>query len=181
MKSRFLVVAGAVLTIFSVIANANAETTTTQVVVTNKDLPNVNQIDFSSFDTNADGAYSMAEVGERLFKCFDQDGNQSIDNIEWDKKSVMTISPMEKRTFKFYDSDDDGVAEAQSYDYETFYSASGLIKFDESQDGLSAADFIGDVYQSLDKDNNNMIDLEEWKSAYLTSRAKHNDPVNYNR
>lgn len=47
----------------------------------------------------------MEEVGEKLFMVFDLDGNHLIDNIEWDKKSMMTIMPMEKETYKFYDSD----------------------------------------------------------------------------
>lgn len=162
-------------------STAIADTTTTKTYVQPQTLNNVNQINFSTFDVNGDGKYSMEEVGERLFVCFDQDRNQEIDNIEWTKKNVMTITPMEKETFEYTDTNDDGIAEKSTYTYETFYTASGLIKFDSNKDGLSAAEFIGEGFESLDNDENKMISLAEWKKAYMSStQPKHNDPVNYN-
>ena len=159
---------------------ANAETVTTQTYVQTKDLPNINEVDFTVFDTNMDGSYSMEEVGERLFQSFDKDSNGEIDNMEWSHKAVMTITPMEKETFKFVDYNSDGLTDEQSYTYETFFKASGLAKFDENLNGLSAEEFIGEGFEKLDRDQDKMIDLEEWKKVYLDSRPSAADQKNYN-
>ncbi len=186
MRNRILLSYVSAMAILTGGFAVHAETITTQQTVTTKthvqaqDLPDVNQINFSAFDVNRDGIYSMAEVGERLFESFDQDHNGFIDNLEWDRKTVMTITPMERETFRFVDEGSDGTTDSATYTYETFYQASGLMRFDENHDGLSAAEFIGEGFQPLDDDEDNLINLEEWKEAYLESRPEHNQPERYN-
>lgn len=160
-------------------AIAQAETEVTKTYVQTKESPDVNNIDFTAFDVNNDGAYSMEEVGEKLFAIFDTDGNEVIDNTEWNNRNFYTITPMEVESFKFVDYDDDGQADASTYTYDTFYKVSGLMKFDKDQDGLSAAEFIGEGYEVLDSDEDKMITLKEWQRAYLESRPEHNRPESY--
>ncbi len=150
-------------------SGANAETVSTTTVVTQKEVPNVRKTDFASFDLNRDNILSMVEVGEKLFYIFDTDGNQVIDNIEFTRSQVMTIIPMEKQTFTFVDVDSDGVAEQQAYNYETFLQQSRLMRFDKDMDGLSPADFIGATMLKLDIDKSGVIELTEWKKAYIDS------------
>lgn len=145
----------------------NAKTVTTKTYTTTETIPGATKVNFAAFDINNDGRYSMREVGNKLFYLFDTDGNEVIDNIEWNNKNVMTITPMEKETFTFVDYDDDGVTDSTSYEYDKFYSESGLIRFDEYKDGLSAHDFVSQPLGELDKNNNNMIELNEWKTAYF--------------
>lgn len=180
MFIRYFAFSAAAVALMAATPLAQAETVTTRTYVQAQDMPNINEVDFTVFDTNGDGFYSMHEVGTRLFKSFDKDGNGHIDNIEWDHKAVMTIVPMEKTTFKYIDSNDDGLAEKSVYTYETFYDASGLSLFDTNKNGLSASEFIGVGYRKLDRDDNNMIDQTEWEQAYLQSRPRLNDPDNYN-
>ncbi len=181
MKQQFLMGAAA-FALLSFAPSLHAETVTTKTYVQQKDVPNINTVDFSVFDLNGDGEYSMQEIGERLFKSFDGDGNGLIDNIEWTEKNVMTISPMDVKTFKFIDEDNDGMTEVSTVEYDTVFQASGLAKFDKNYNGLSAQEFIGESFQTLDDDNNNMINLEEWKEAYLeTSTFPNAEPENYNR
>lgn len=180
MTLKHLTISAAALALLAAAGAAQAETVTTRTYVQAQDMPNINEVDFTVFDTNGDGLYSMPEVGERLFKSFDKDGNGHIDNIEWDHKAVMTIVPMEKKTFHYIDSNDDGRVEKSIYTYETFYDASGLSMFDTNKNGLSAKEFIGVGYRKLDRDDNNMIDLSEWKEAYLSSRPRITDQDNYN-
>jgi hypothetical protein len=161
-----------------VVPSTTVVTTKTHEVT--KDMPNTNRVNFDVFDVNGDGSFSMAEVGERLFYSFDLDGNETIDNIEWSKRSLMTIVPSERETFKFVDYDGDGMTDNTTYTYETFYKASDLVKFDQNEDGLSPEEFIGVGFQKLDLSDNNLIELKEWKAAYLESRAKHNTEENYN-
>jgi len=164
---------------------ANAETAATATVVTEthvqtKPLNDVTQLPFSQFDMNKDGSYSMPEVGEVLFNMFDTDGNQSIDNLEWNNENVMTIIPIEETTFQYVDYDSDGQTDLQINSYSEFYQASGLMAFDNNADGLSAKEFIGEGFEVLDDDENKLISLEEWKEVYLKSNAEHNQSENYN-
>jgi hypothetical protein len=180
MTFKTLMASAAVLAAMTLAPAAYAETVTTRTLVQPAPLPGLKQVDFTVFDINGDGFYSMPEVGERLFHSFDKDGNGHIDNIEWDHKAIMTITPMTKETFKFVDMNDDGMVENSTYTYQTFYTASGLSMFDEHKDGLSAKEFIGVGYRKLDRDDDNQIGLEEWKQAYLESRPRELDPANYN-
>lgn len=158
-----------------------AETVVTQTYVQPKESENVNNINFTDFDVNKDGSYSMAEVGEKLFYIFDTDGNQVIDNMEWDNINFYTITPMEVEAFRYVDETDNGEYELKDYNYDVFYKESGLIKFDEDKDGLSAAEFIDEGYEVLDTDEDKMITLKEWQRAYLESRPKHDQPESYQR
>ncbi len=161
----------------AVSANIVITKTKTQSV----DIENVKEIPFSEFDVNGDGSYSRKEVGERLFSAFDRDGNQVIDNNEWDMKSVYTVIPMKSETYKFVDKDGDGYIENSSYTYQTFFEESGLIRFDKNRDGLSPKEFISKSFQSLDDDDNNMILLDEWEEAYeISVRPKSAEPERYN-
>jgi Ca2+-binding EF-hand superfamily protein len=182
MKTRILLSTVAAVSMMAVLPSAKADTTVhTHTKVQTQDLENVNQIRFSAFDLNKDGVYSKEEVGEKLFQVFDQDGNHVIDNIEWTKRSVYTIMPMEKTTYKFVDYNHDGIAEEATYTYEEFYAASGLIRFDKDKNGLSPREFIGEGFEVLDDSENKMIELEEWKEAYIESLSPENaQQDNYN-
>jgi hypothetical protein len=158
---------------------AQAETVVTQTYVQTKEAENVNNIDFTDFDVNKDGSYSMAEVGEKLFYLFDTDGNEVIDNVEWNKINFYTITPMEVESFRYVDSTNAGQYQLEDYSYDVFYKESGLMKFDEDKDGLSAAEFIDEGYEVLDTDEDKMITLKEWQRAYLESRPKHNQAESY--
>lgn len=158
-----------------------ADTVKTEVHVEQKTLPDIQEVNFSAFDLNQDGEFTKQEIGERLFASFDRDGNQLIDNIEWDSKTVMTIIPMEVKTLTYIDSDDDGENEDLHYDYDTFVEMSGLSKFDKNMNGLSAKEFIEKSYQELDVDNNNLISLKEWKGGYeISSTPANADQERYN-
>ena len=180
MKKTILLSTVAAFGLMLAAAPAKAETVTTKTVVQTENVPGIREVDFTVFDVNKDGSYSMREVGERLYKTFDKDDNGMIDNMEWKQKSLMTITPMKKETFKYVDYDDDGLLDATSYTYENFYQESGLAKFDNNKNGLSAAEFIGVGYQTLDSNDDNLISLSEWKSAYLASRPKLIRQENYN-
>jgi hypothetical protein len=167
IKRKTRVIIGSMALMVFMSHTVYAETVTTQTFVTGKPLPNVEQIDFSSFDLNSDGILSMPEVGERLFYAFDMDGNEIIDNIEFDKKSFATIIPMEKRTYTFVDQDNNGTIDAKTYNYETFIQQSNLMRFDRNMDGLSPAEFIGHAFLEMDDNNDGAIDLAEWKESYI--------------
>lgn len=146
-------------------------TTTTRTMVTPKPVDAL-RVNFDAFDRNRNGILSMDEVGEHLFYLFDTDGNEVIDNVEFYNKRIITIAPMEKHTLKMVDVENPaGTVTSSTYNYETFYSTSGLTRFDSDLDGLSPAEFIDSSFLKLDTDNSKAIELDEWKSAYALSRT----------
>jgi|TARA_R110000868_G_scaffold9912_2_gene48835 hypothetical protein len=181
MKKLSLALSAAAISLCGAYVPAHAEVVHTKTYMNTVDQSDVHEIYFSKFDINNDGLYAKSEVGERLFYAFDLDGNQVIDNIEWDKKTVLTVTPMEKEVYKFVDYNDDGYADLQGYSYELFFKESGLIMFDENKDGLSAAEFISTGFQSLDDNDNNTIELSEWQEAYEQQFAPLSaEPERYN-
>ncbi len=174
MKTQLLTLSVAALALGAFIGTpAMAETVVTKTYIQTKENADVNTINFTAFDINNDGSYSMAEVGEKLFYIFDTDGNEVIDNIEWSNVNFYTITPMEVESFKFVDLNNDGRTDIATHDYNTFYKTSGLAKFDKDDDGLSAAEFIDTGYEKLDTDEDKMITLKEWQRVYLDSRPVH--------
>lgn len=161
----------------------SVKTTTTRTIITNKPIAGATAVDFSVFDTNQDGVYSKEEVGERLFKSFDKDGNELVDKNEWKLKTVITIIPMQRQTIKSVEYNNDGIAHETVHTYEEFNAATGLSKFDLNKNGLSAQEFIGKDFYKVDTNKDNFIDIDEWRSAYIESLPKvpmHNRPSNYN-
>lgn len=164
MSKKFLLTT-TVLALFA--GPALAQTVTTTTVVKQTELPpQIEKTDFMAFDLNKDNILSMQEVGKKLFYIFDTDGNEVIDNIEFDQKRVLTIIPMEKQVLTYVDLDNDGRTDEATITHETFIQKSGLIVFDEDLDGLSAADFIKLSFLQLDDNNSKVVELDEWEKAY---------------
>ena len=140
-------------------------------------------MNFADFDRNNDGQLSRVEVGEELFFIFDTDGNEVVDNLEYTRPMVVTIIPMEKSEVFSADFNDDGIADEETYNYEEFIQQSMLYKFDQNKNGLSARDFLNQVYwREIDDNNDKTIDLAEWKRAYIASLAPSSaNPNRYNR
>jgi Ca2+-binding EF-hand superfamily protein len=181
MNIKTLMASAALIALCGIASPALAETVTTKTVITQQELANTNQINFIAFDINNDGILTMKEVGEKLFHLFDQDGNGNIDNLEFDRKTVMTIIPMEKETLKLVDYNNDGHIEESIYTHEEFLQRSHLSRFDTSTDGLSAKEFIDTGYEVLDDDEDRLISLDEWREGYQVAlHTKVNEPERYN-
>ena len=161
----------------------HAATVVQDTYVRQQDIPGTRKVNFADFDRNRDGQLSRVEVGEELFFIFDTDGNEVIDNLEYTKAMVVTIIPMEKSEVFSVDFNDDGVADEETYNHEEFVQQSMLYKFDQNKTGLSARDFLDQVYwREIDDNNDKTIDLEEWKRAYIASLAPSSaNPNRYNR
>ncbi len=165
ITKKILLASAACAALFTV-APAMAETVTTTTIVHQKDIPDTEKVNFSAFDLNGDGVLSMPEVGTELFYIFDTDDNEVIDNLEFNHKQVMTIIPMEKEVYTYTDWDNDGDTDETAFTHEMFFNQSGLMRFDENMDGLSAADFINKSMLELDTDESTVIELDEWQQAY---------------
>jgi hypothetical protein len=131
-------------------------------------------VNFMDFDMNKDGVLSRDEVGRMLFKLYDTDGNEVVDNIEYERRAVVTIMPMEKNTVVTYDFDGDGRPDETKYTYETFTRDTLLTRFDKNKDGLSPHEFMGMYFLSADVNDDKVVDLKEWQGSYNTVIDKAN-------
>jgi hypothetical protein len=131
-------------------------------------------VNFMDFDLNKDGILSINEVGKMLFKLYDTDGNDVIDNNEYERRAVVTVMPMEKNTVISYDFDGDGIADKTQYTQETFMQDTLLTKFDKNKDGLSPHEFMGMDFLAADVNRDKVIDLKEWQGSYIPGVDKLN-------
>jgi hypothetical protein len=165
-------------------------TTTTSTVTTHTTTDEVpgavpleaRRIDFMEFDENGDALLTRAEIGNRLFKLYDTDGNQVIDNIEYERRAVLTVTPMETTTSVHYDFDGDGVVDESQFDHHAFLEASQLARFDKNLDGLSPHEFLGRDFMEADVDKSKMVEMKEWQGAYdaqLDAKNKRKAEVNH--
>ncbi|MFN7112827.1 MAG: hypothetical protein ACK4PK_00530 [Alphaproteobacteria bacterium] len=156
----------------------------TTITKTRQILPETGtrMVNFLDFDLNGDGILSTEEVGEMLFKLFDTDGNGLIDNVEFEKRNVMTVVPMEKETTVKYDFNNDGNPDKIEREHETFMEKTQLSRFDTMGGGLSPRDFVGKSFMQMDIDRSRFIELGEWRGAYDEAINKKNRrQVFYNR
>lgn len=126
------------------------------------------------FDLNHDDLLMMDEIGAVLFRIYDTDGNMVIDNMEYERPAVLTVTPMQTTTKVSYDFDGDGMADKEVYTYETFMKHSQLTRFDHNGNGLSPHEFAGMSFIEADIDNDHAIVQKEWQGLYIASIDKKN-------
>lgn len=148
-----------------------SQTVTVGETVTTTTTPATTTLTMAELDANNDMILSMEEVGERLFFIFDQDGNEVIDNIEFDNNAVLTMRPVDVQKYTYVDVNNDGTIESSSYTYEMMFEQSGLARFDNDADGLSPADFLETSFLETDDNKDKTIDLQEFQEIYIASRS----------
>jgi hypothetical protein len=136
--------------------------------------PGTRAISFADLDINRDGILSVGEVGRRLFKLFDGDGNEVLDNAEWERKSVLTVMPQARDTVIAYDFDGDGLADQVQRTYDVFLRDSMLSRFDQNGDGLSPHEFTGRDFLAADVNHDKAVDLQEWQGTYIAALDREN-------
>lgn len=145
----------------------------TEVITT---APAAHVVRVSDFDLKSGGVLSFREVARMLFKVFDTNGNEVIDNNEYEKRALVSLdpAPVKTQTVYSYDYDGDGVADVTKRTYETFLTDSRLVLFGRSADGISAHDFTGEHFNIVDVNNDFAIDMKEWEGTYIASIDREN-------
>jgi hypothetical protein len=135
-----------------------------------------------SFDDNHDGMISRREVGAHMFLMFDTDGNHIVDNIEYERKAVLSLVPMEKTTKITFDLDGDGKPEDVRETGLNFMKETQLTRFNATGDGLSPHEFMQRGFLRADINRDHAIDEKEWQGSYdaLTDK-KNRDKALYNK
>jgi hypothetical protein len=121
------------------------------------------------FDMNSDKILSRDEVGHTLFKLYDTDDNNVIDNNEYERRLLVTVKPVEKSTTVSYDFDGDGIADKTQITDEVFMRETLLTRLDTNKDGLSAHEFADRDFMAADVNKDHAIDLKEWQGSYNAS------------
>lgn len=139
------------------------------------------QMSILTYDLNNDGMLSASEIGNKLFYQFDRDGNESLDNIEWNKPVMVNLAPMETISVTKMDIDGDGIDDDEVVKVDIFMEATGLSRFDNDGNGLSPREFTGKSVLEMDTDKSGLIEMKEWKKAYtmrVSPKAANNDIYN---
>jgi hypothetical protein len=167
-----LMTASAVAALAVIAPHAPAATVTQTTVVTTAPITtDAIPVDFMAFDRNHDGILSSGEVGQTLFYIFDADGNEIIDNVEFDQARVYTMEKVKKEVTVKLDLNNDGIADRIEADTDTALQHTHLARFGSgaADTKLSAREFIDSSFLKLDINDDKAIDLKEWKQAYIES------------
>ncbi|MBI1216214.1 MAG: hypothetical protein GC185_10415 [Alphaproteobacteria bacterium] len=184
--SSWMMPAAVIILALVVAPQARAQTVTTNVVTRDQPAKTGERIvNFMDFDLNGDGVLSNAEVGEMLFKLFDDDGNDVIDNVEFSRKNLLTVIPAMRQTTVSYDFNNDGVPDRIDESGESFIKETQLSRFDKAHDGLSPQEFSGKTFRQMDVNGDKAIDKIEWQASYVASIAAdfkaHKDSIGLNK
>jgi hypothetical protein len=143
-----------------------------------KDTPQVRTgvrlINLADFDLNGDKMLAQAEIGATLFKLYDTDGNDLIDNIEYERSSMLTVVPFDKETTYSYDFDGDGTVDEKTVTRSKFIEDTMLSRFDANANGLSPLEFSGRQFTEADIDNDRFVNAREWHGSYIASIDAYN-------
>jgi hypothetical protein len=128
--------------------------------------PGTHLLNLLEFDADKDGRLTRAEIGGKLFHIFDTDGNNLVDNVEYEKKLIATIVPVkETEKIAFY-SGDNATPDKTITTVGDILKVTQLARFDKALDGLSPHDFAGKDFAAADVDNDHFVKIEEWQGAY---------------
>ncbi|MEZ0226279.1 MAG: hypothetical protein ACAH83_17110 [Alphaproteobacteria bacterium] len=143
--------------------------------------PGTHLLNLTEFDANKDGRLTRAEIGEKLFHIFDTDGNNLVDNVEYEKKLVATIVPVkETEKIAFY-SGDNVTPDKTITTSQDILKVTQLARFDKAGDGLSPHDFAAKDFAGADVDNDHFVKVEEWQGAYdAVINAENEDKQKFN-
>lgn len=122
--------------------------------------------DIAGFDASGNGALVKQSVGDQLFKMYDVDGNGVVDNIEYERRAIATVVPVERTTTISYDMTGNGVADQQETTRERLLRETLLSRFDNRKLGLSANELLDRSFYGSDIDGNKFISKKEWQGAY---------------
>lgn len=163
-------------------SETGARKVTLKIDVAPENMPDGNTFSLEGLDLDKDGILTRDEVGEKLFRVFDRDGNLGIDNIEMEAPSLIVFSPMEKKRTVVIDYFAEDKPKKKIVTTEEFIQESGLGRFDKDADGLSPSDFLQMSFNEVNVKDDIIIDLYEWKRAYVNSlrRPIHMENYNYN-
>jgi hypothetical protein len=152
-------------------ASAQVQTqTSVATTIETRETPVVPQgvitFDVAGFDATGNGALVKQSVGDQLFKLYDVDGNGVVDNIEYERRAIATVVPVERVTTISYDVTGNGIADQQETTRERLLRETLLSRFDQRKLGLSANELLDRSFYGSDIDGNKFISKKEWQGAY---------------
>jgi hypothetical protein len=149
--------------------------TTTTTVVTRP-------VTFYYYDTSHHNIVANAELTEPVFKIWDTDGNDSIDNHEYYNNAMVMYEPVEYNKRTYQDIDMDGLPELTKEEYTIrLQKLPGYPTLNtDKKDGISVYEFTGFGFQAADLDDNNQVSYDELRKAFYGQARLASEPTLYN-
>lgn len=175
---KYALIGGLALSGAAAVAHAETVTTTRTQTTTERQMTTDNShIDLARLERDNNGTIVLDDLARHLFYLYDTDGNELIDNQEFEARRIATIMPVERETITVVDTiSSNGEPELMTHNYTHFMERTGLSRFETNADGLTAHEFLGDVsFLEADQNSDHGIGLEEWKAAYSADYQKPHD------
>lgn len=153
-------------TVTTTTTTSKQSTQTETVIEPGKPEKGSRAIHFEDYDLDHDGQLTRAEAGEMLFRLYDTDGNQVIDDGEYKRPAVLTMSPVTKRTKTVVDADGDGTPDKEDVTEEDSRVSTMLSQYDPDGNGLSPQEFTGKPFNKIDVNRSNVVEKKEWQGVY---------------
>lgn len=153
-------------TVTTTTTTSSRATKTETVMEPGKPSEGSRAIHFEDYDLDHDGQLTRAEAGEMLFRLYDTDGNQVIDDVEYQRPAVLTMSPMKKKTRTAVDENGDGIADKEDVTEEDIRVSTMLSQYDTDANGLSPQEFTGKAFNRIDVNRTNVVEKKEWQGVY---------------
>lgn len=170
VKTGIFTAAAALLVFAATPAAAEAEATVIEKtkVVTERTVPapGAMMVNFMDYDLDGDGHLSQEEAGKMLFKLFDTDGNEIIDNVEYEKRTVATVVPMERETVVTIENSKPDVPNEVRHSVTRYFEVTDLTQYDKDGKGISPRDFTDRSFMEMDTNRDKSIDAKEWRTGY---------------
>lgn len=168
-------------------------TSTTTTVVTTDAVPAVpvgtttttvvtHPVTFYYYDTAHHNIVANAELTEQIFKIWDTDNNNVIDNHEYYNNAMVMYEPVEYSKRTYQDIDLDGLPELTKEEYTIrLQKLPGYATINtDKKEGVSVYEFTGFGFQAADLDDNNTVSYDELKKAFYGQSKLASEPTLYN-
>ncbi len=116
----------------------------------------------ATWDFNQDGKVTQLEVSRAIYKRFDSNGDESIDEQEYEAAKGKWIPERATATYAEWDGNRDGKLDYFEF-AEGLQTAEVSRGFDQNRDmEVTERELANGLFSSLDRDQNGRLDAEEW-------------------
>lgn len=123
----------------------------------------------SDIDKNGDQQISLFELADHLFDAYDNDDNGMLVPEEYQGDALFASSPVELTTVDVTFKDVDPSLGNEKFSYQHFFEYTGFGALNV-KDGMTAQEFTARPFVTVDRNEDMVIDRNEWRKAYIETK-----------